>query len=390
MTRTPNTARPHRAAERVLVITSTFPQYPDDPRGAFLRAHWEAAAAAGACVRVLVPRTRWAGDAPGGRIEIRRFRYAPRRIATLTGRFGILENVREAPWRAALVPPLMAAGARAIDREIDAFAPDRVVAHMWLPFGLVAAHRARVRGLAFEVYGHGTDVDVVLALPEPIRRRMLDLLAAAEVLHLPSAEKARRVRNAAARDLPLRVEPMVHCVPEPPDAASPEPRSGILFLGRLIPQKGVDVLLEAAARLARPVRVDVAGDGPLRRRLERQARRLGVDVVFHGYVQGARKLRLLRRAAVVCVPSRPSWGRLGEGAPLVVREALAHGAKVVASDLGGIPELCSGDPRAVLVPPGDPAALARALAGQLGLGPTAWQSSDVAAVPGAPVPGTGG
>jgi glycosyltransferase involved in cell wall biosynthesis len=65
------------------------------------------------------------------------------------------------------------------------------------------------------------------------------------------------------------------------------------------------------------------------------------------------------------VPSRPARGGLSEGAPLVIREALARGLPVVATSTGGIPELCHGAKRVRLVPPGDPASLSQALAEML-------------------------
>ena len=77
---------------RTLVVTSTFPQYEDDDRGAFLRRHWEREVARGHDVSVLVPKTAWNDDDYRPGVRVRRFSYAPRRVSSLTGHFGILEN----------------------------------------------------------------------------------------------------------------------------------------------------------------------------------------------------------------------------------------------------------------------------------------------------------
>jgi len=361
---------------RVLVLTSTFPQFPGDPRGRFILSHWEQHALAGDHVRFLVPDTRWVqGELPGP-CEVVRFRYAPQGLSSLTGHFGILENIRDQPWRALLVLPFLASLRRALLAELQRFRPDRVVAHMLLPCGLVAVEAARAAGLACELHGHGTDVDLVLALPGPLRRRVARALLAADRLTFPSAEKLARFARALELDpVPAhcQVETMVSTLADPDgplDLAAPLPLStprtrDVLFLGRLIKQKGVDDLLAAAALMPDPPRLEIAGDGPERRRLQAMARAHHLDATFHGFVHGPQKDALYRRAALLCVPSREIGG-LGEGAPLVIAEARRYGLRVVATAVGGIPELMRDlYPGAPLVRPGAPEALAHALSSAL-------------------------
>jgi glycosyltransferase involved in cell wall biosynthesis len=132
-----------------------------------------------------------------------------------------------------------------------------------------------------------------------------------------------------------------------------------LFVGRLIAHKGVDVLLEALARsagtpAARPLWV--VGDGPARAGLERQAQRLGVDARFVGMVARDGLPAYWERAAAIVLPSRE-----GEGLPNALLEAMAAGVPPVATALPGVAQLVEGVGR--IVPPGDAAALAGALAG---------------------------
>ena len=129
----------------------------------------------------------------------------------------------------------------------------------------------------------------------------------------------------------------------------------VLAVGRLAPQKGFATLLAAAAhwqgRDPRPV-VALAGRGPLEAALRAGADAGGIRVRFLG--QRADVPALLAGADVVVVPS------LWEGQPLIVQEALHAGRPLVASRTGGIPAL-TGPDAAVLVPPGDAAALAEAV-----------------------------
>jgi len=132
-------------------------------------------------------------------------------------------------------------------------------------------------------------------------------------------------------------------------------RPVVLAAGRLAPQKGFTVLLEAAARWRAdgpvPLLV-IAGDGPLAGPLAAAAAPLGGAVRFLGRRDDVPVL--LAAADVVVVPS------LWEGQPLIVQEALRAGRPLVASRAGGIPDL-TGEDAAVLVPPGDPERLAEAV-----------------------------
>jgi glycosyltransferase involved in cell wall biosynthesis len=348
-----------------LVVSTTFPQYEGDPRGEFILRHWEQAAGRGTQVRVLAPHTAWCRGEIASPCEIVRFAYAPRPWSTLTGNFGILENIRERPWRAALVAPLWLALARAVQRELDRGDVERVVAHMLLPGGWIVADECSRRGVPFELFGHGTDVDVLMRLPAPLRRRFLARIGAAEAVRFPSAEKRERFRRAfGLRTDPTRlvVEPMVHCVAKPSGARerTREGKPTILYLGRLIPQKGVADLMAVSARMQPRPRLEIAGDGPHRRKLQRLARRLALEVRFHGFVHQPAKQALFDGADVLCVPSREVAG-LSEGAPLVIREAFEHDVPVVATAVGGIPELDDPSGRLQLVVPGDLLALQRAL-----------------------------
>ncbi len=126
--------------------------------------------------------------------------------------------------------------------------------------------------------------------------------------------------------------------------------------------KGVDVLVEAAARATVPLRLDVYGEGPTRAALEMQGRAAGVDAVFFGFVEEFRA----RRADydVFVLPSR------GDNLPVAIFEAMAAAAPVIATRVGGIPEQVEDGVTGLIVPPEDPVALARALdclAGDAGL-----------------------
>jgi phosphatidylinositol alpha-mannosyltransferase len=129
----------------------------------------------------------------------------------------------------------------------------------------------------------------------------------------------------------------------------------ILFLGRHEQRKGLDVLLDAVSSLPPEVTVRVAGDGPTTRRLRERHDR-GKRICWLGRVTEADKVRELRSASVLCAPSRH-----GESFGMVLLEAMAAGTPVVASDVPGYRSVSDQGHAALLVPPGDPGALAAAL-----------------------------
>ena len=152
---------------------------------------------------------------------------------------------------------------------------------------------------------------------------------------------------------------VVHYGIEPGDAPpAPAGMPRLAIVGRLIPIKGHDVLLRAlsAVRRERPdLTLDVVGDGPLEEQLRATADELGLGdaVTFSGRISPVAPA--FEAAEVVVVPS------FGEGFGMVALEAMERGRPVIASAVGGLPEIVDDGRTGVLVPPGDVDALAAAI-----------------------------
>jgi glycosyltransferase involved in cell wall biosynthesis len=195
--------------------------------------------------------------------------------------------------------------------------------------------------------------------------RMLERLVArrADAVLCVSGDLEARMRRLGARGVARALVP----APPAPPGVSAETRAGlglaggqasapvILTVARLAPQKGLGTLIEAAAgwqdRDPTPLLL-IAGTGPLRDDLVRRAQAARACVRFLG--QRGDVPALLAAADVVVLPS------LWEGQPLIVQETLRAGRPLVASRAGGIPDL-TGEDAALLIPPGDAAALSAAV-----------------------------
>lgn len=154
----------------------------------------------------------------------------------------------------------------------------------------------------------------------------------------------------------------IEVVPNPAPVAADlrarevDPRPTFVYSGRLIPQKGLDVLLDAAAILGRDVRIAVYGSGPLETHLRRRVENEDLAVEICGYADRTAIAPELDRCLASLTPS--VWY---ENCPMAILEAAGRGVATVASDLGGIQELVAHKESGLLVPPGDPHSLASAL-----------------------------
>jgi len=202
------------------------------------------------------------------------------------------------------------------------------------------------------------NVDVPLPFfPRVRRRRALRRLKGAIAGSAGAAALLRR----AVPDLPVAIVPQfgVQVPPEPEHALHEGLAIG--YVGRLVPEKGLDTLLQALAEnRGGRWHLWVVGDGPDRERLERIASelRLAARIRWTGALPPDEMTRMWAELDVLVVPSRelPGWA---EQSAHPVAEAMAHEVAVIGTGAGATPEVI-GDAGAI-VPPGDPAALAGAL-----------------------------
>jgi glycosyltransferase involved in cell wall biosynthesis len=139
--------------------------------------------------------------------------------------------------------------------------------------------------------------------------------------------------------------------------ASQEGHPSLVYVGRLSPEKGVTLVLRALAAVSQP-NLTIIGNGPQRPELEVMTARLGIADRVHflgSRPWGDELLELIRRHQALILPS------LTEGLPLVLIEAMSQGVPVIASSVGGIPDLVQDGVTGLLFPRGDVAALAAAI-----------------------------
>lgn len=333
---------------RVLVCSQGFPRHPEDHHAPFILDHARALVGAGVEVTVLCP------SAPGlaatetfGDVAVVRFRYAPRRWELL-GYSGAMHQLVRGPH--ALLLPFFMVGYLVAAVRLAARV-EVVHGHWWAPSGLVAVLAGRLRGVPAVVHIHGTDAALgarrgVRWLARWVLRRADAVLVASSALGAWVASATRGRVEAVVAPMPL--DPGRVPAPSPPPAAGP-----VLAIGRLVPEKGFDVLIRAVAETGD--RLVLVGDGGRRGELESLASSTGATVDFRGVVAPAELASLYASARVVAVPSRR------EGFGMVAAEALAAGRPVVASAVGGLSDVVADGKTGILVPADDVSALVAGL-----------------------------
>jgi glycosyltransferase involved in cell wall biosynthesis len=277
-------------------------------------------------------------------------------------------------------------------RALERFQPDVVhchnIYHQLSPSILAPVRRAGVRCVmtlhdyelacpSYQMLDHGQLCDACVGgskLNAARRRCKSDSLAASALLSLessvhhqlgaydpvdvfisPSSFLAEVMRRSGIA--PERLAVINHFVEMAEVGVPSDERDGFVFAGRLAPEKGVDTLIRAVARMAGPVRLHVAGDGPVRAELEALAAEVAPGrVEFHGRLDKAALQSLVSSCVASVVPSR--WH---ENQPMTILESYAAMVPTVVTGLGGMPELVRDGVDGLVVPAEDVGALAAAL-----------------------------
>ena len=275
---------------------------------------------------------------------------AVRRWTFLAPRPGYLRRGRADLWLAGLaaLPVTLARLLRHIARE----RPDVVNLQFAGSPALFVLLADRLRRFRLVVSLHGDDVEGLpyrSALDRATYRALVNRADLVTACSRYLAQQSDRLAGSA-RVVYNGIRPY-SCPPAAPRG------EGLFAAGRLVPKKGFDVLLRALAECGdRTLRLTISGDGPERDSLRALAHELRLDerVVFAGARPHHEVMSGMFHSSLVVVPSRQ------EPFGLVALEAMQAGRPVVASAAGGLPELLA-DADALLVPPGDAAALAGAI-----------------------------
>ncbi len=355
---------------RILHVVTAFPRAPGDIIAPWLIELLRRQRAAGLDVEVFAPAYRGGGNTEFEGIPVHRFRYFPGRWEDLTHDQGTVDRVGRSMRYKLMAPFYVLAGMRAAWRLARRREFDIVHVHWPVPHALFgwAARRGSRGRTGLVTLWYGIELRWVKSRLPWLKQFLKWALRTSDQVVAISSYTAREIAELVP--VPVRVIPYGLGFAEslPGGTAARRSTDGtfqILYVGNLIPRKGVRYLIDALHRLAStiPAKLLILGEGTDRAKLEAQVHELGLDgrVEMPGRVPEPDLHRAFHEASVLVLPSIVDQRGDTEGLGVVLLEALSYRVPVIGSAIGGITDIIGHGETGLLVPPEDPTAIAKAI-----------------------------
>jgi glycosyltransferase involved in cell wall biosynthesis len=337
-------------SKRLLVVSTSFPISRGDGLSPFIWEFCLHLSQLGWNVTALVPhhkglpdREDWDG------VAIRRFRYLPESMEDIGYSGGIMPNLKKRPWRILKIPPYIYAMYRealkiSVDEKID------LVSFQWLfPASFWLKRFSKVSGLPIVLTGHGTDIH--LATKGIFKKFANRALGCADALTINSNYMKSLLKDNV---LPPATE-VIHIGVDTekfhPNARKPSNSKTILYVGRLIQQKGIDLLIDSFVEIIKQVpdaRLEIIGYGPEREYIDSilQAHHLQNSVTIVDILPHDDLPAVYARCRILVLPAL-----IPEGLGMTPAEAGLCGVPTVTFGLGGTSEIVKDGQTGLIVQP---------------------------------------
>ena len=389
---------------KVLVIGSVYPRFQEDAEVPWLRTSVAHLKKAGIEIQVLAPAYKGLKSHDIDGTHVNRFRYAPANWEILTHEEGAPSKMASKPWLQLLAIPYIINGFFQCIRICRKWHPDVIHAHWPFPHAYIALGAAKLFRIPLVLNFHGAEL-LLIRKKKWVKPLLKFAIGQAQAIFANSsftAEKIKALRNVDVEwspygtTLETRDESNASCHPErnvvkskDPVAITPHDVNGkfkILFVGRHIERKGICYLIEAAKHLPRDkFEIRIVGVGDLTEQLKQQAALLDerqktkderdvilsesegssqgnqpANIIFTGKLSPEDLANEYKTANVFTLPAIVDHKGDTEGLGVVLIEAMELGLPIVASNVGGIPDVVVDGESGILVPEKDPVALADA------------------------------
>ncbi len=346
---------------KVLVVGSVYPRFESDNEVPWLRKSVETLRAEGVEVEVMAPAYRGLRTHTIDGVKVHRFRYAPKNLEILTHDEGAPTKMAKHPSMQLLAIPYCISGFflclwLAFRKKYDI-----IHAHWPFPHALIVLGACKLFRIPLVLNFHGAEL-LLIRKKKWIRPVMKFIIGKAQAIFANSHFTASKI--SALR--PAKIEWSPYGSPlatgKVPNVHVRNGRYKILFVGRHIERKGIEFLIRAAARLdAKKFEVRIVGKGNLTDSLRELAAKVAPqNVTFTGPLSPEALQEEYLQSNCFVLPAIVDSKGDTEGLGVVLIEAMQSGLPVVASDVGGIPDVVINGETGILVPEKNPEALAQA------------------------------
>ena len=380
---------------KVLVIGSVYPRFQEDAEVPWLRTSVAHLKQAGVEIQVLAPAYKGLKSHEIDGTRVNRFRYAPASWEILTHEEGAPSKMASRPWLQLLAIPYIISGFFKCLSICRKWKPDVIHAHWPFPHAYIALGASKLLRIPLVLNFHGAEL-LLIRKKKWVKPLLKFAIGQARAIFANSsftAGKIKAIRNVDVEWSPYGTTletkderrktkeggslPLASAACHPREGgdlpvSSATPSSGgtpqhpvdgkfkILFVGRHIERKGICYLIESAKLLpADKFEIRIVGVGDLTEKLKQQALQYP-HVVFTGKLSPEDLAHEYRTANVFVLPAIVDHKGDTEGLGVVLIEAMELGLPVVASNVGGIPDVVVDGDSGMLVPEKDPEALANA------------------------------
>ena len=379
---------------KVLVIGSVYPRFQEDAEVPWLRTSIAHLKKAGAEIQVLAPAYKGLKSHDIDGTHVNRFRYAFANWEILTHEEGAPSKMASKPWLQLLAIPYIINGFFQCIRICRKWRPDVIHAHWPFPHAYIALGAAKLFRIPLVLNFHGAEL-LLIRKKKWVKPLLKFAIGQAQAVFANSsftAGKIKAIRNVdvewspygstlegrtgkalqtkEGESLPLAsAANAASATPssgDTPQLPVPHPVNGkfkILFVGRHIERKGICYLIEAAKYLPRDkFEIRIVGVGDLTEQLKQQAAAVseGAEIIFTGKLSPEALANEYKTANVFTLPAIVDHKGDTEGLGVVLIEAMELGLPIIASNVGGIPDVVVDGESGILVPEKDPVALADA------------------------------
>lgn len=356
---------------KVLVIGSVYPRYHEDAEVPWLRASIAHLKKAGVDVQLLVPAYKGLKSHEIDGVKVNRFRYATAGMEHLTGEEGAPSKIANNPLLQLLAVPYIISGFFMCLSICRKWKPDILHVHWPFPHAFIALGAAKLFRIPMVLNFHGAEL-LLMRKKKWVRPFLKFAISQAKAVFANSSFTAGKIK--ALRNVDVEWSPYGTTLGKADNLVSAHSitdKFKILFVGRHIERKGICYLIEAAKYLpADQFEIRIVGAGDLTEKLKRQAQELAekkskdfvgpCGISFTGKLSPAELENEYRNANVFVLPAIVDSKGDTEGLGVVLIEAMELGLPIVASNVGGIPDVVVDGETGILVPEKDPKALADA------------------------------